>query len=349
MITFNAPINPLSFGNVSVAILREAYKANLDCCIFPIGGQVDLSTQNPDDRFNKWLENTIKESPRKHSRDNRVLKLWHINGSLESYGKEQELLTFHETDSIGNTEINILKNQKTVWVTSNYTKSVFEEAGLTNVKYIPLGFDTHNFKKLNKKYYDEGVTVVGFGGKLERRKNSLKVLKLLVDNFGNNPKFMIHAAITNPFFKKEDNEALIGQVLQGKKYSNLVILPFMPTNAQYNDFLNSCDIFLGMSGGEGRDLPVYQAASLGKKIVALNAHAYQDYLNHDNSWLVEPNGKTPAVDNVFFHQNSEYNIGNFYTWDDNEFLTKLNDAVKSPPKREFKFDTYKDTFNHLFV
>lgn len=346
-ITFNFAINNLSFGQTSIAILREAYKANLDCCIFPIGGQVDLSTQVPDENFNKWLAQTINDSPKKHSRDNRVFKLWHLNGSLESYGKEQELITFMESDSCSNTELNVLKNQKVVWVTSNYTKSVLEEAGLTNVKYLPLGFDTHNFKKLTKKYYDPGITVIGCAGKWERRKNSAKVLSLLLENYGNNPKFMIHAAMTNPFFKKEDNEALLNQVLQGRKYNNLVILPFLPTNQQYNDFLNSCDIFLGMSGGEGRDLPVYQAAALGKKIVALNAHAYQDYLNHNNSWLVEPNGKTPVIDNVFFHPNSEYNIGNFFTWNDKEFIQVLNSAIQSAPKQQFTSISYKETFNHL--
>jgi len=111
-ITFNVALNSLSFGQTSIALLREAYKASLDCCIFPIGQQVDISAQLQDEEFNKWLQHTIQSSPKKHSRDNRTIKLWHVNGSLESYGKEQELITFLETDQITDYELNTLKTRR---------------------------------------------------------------------------------------------------------------------------------------------------------------------------------------------------------------------------------------------
>jgi hypothetical protein len=348
MINFSVPINAVSFGQVSTAILREAYKANLECCIFPIGGQVDLSTQTPDERFNKWLENTIKESPKKCSRDNRTIKLWHIQSSLESFGKEQELLTFHETDQITDEEKNILKNQKIVWVTSKYTKSVFEEAGLTNVRYLPLGFDTHNFRKLNKKYYDPGITVIGVGGKFEeKRKAHTQTIRALLKNYGNNHKFMLHFAVFNVFLSKEQNDQVISYLTQGQKYTNVVWMPFIPTNAGYNDFLNSVDIWCATSVGEAYCLPTYQSAALGKKIVALNAHVYPDYLNNNNAWLFEPNGKQVCYDNMFFREGSPYSQGNFFSWRDEDFLAKLDEAIKSPMKEKFEFRTYKDVYEDL--
>lgn len=340
-------LGSVSFGQVSVAILREAYKARLDCCIFPIGGQVDLSTQVPDENFAKWLNQTIQESPRKHSRDNRIVKLWHIQNSLESYGKEQELITFHESDELHPTEVNILKNQKTVWVTSKYSKAVFEEHGLTNVKYLQLGLDTHNFKKLSKRYYDDGVTVICVAGKFEKRKAHEQTIRALLDTYGNNPKFMLHFAIWNVFFSKEDNERIVQQLTQGRKYTNVVWLPFMATNQQYNDFQNSASVWIGGSVGEAFCLPTYQAAALGKKVVALNAHVYPDYLNNDNAWLFEPNGKQRNVDGVFFRDGTEYNIGNFFTWDTKDFLAKLDEAIKAPPKKEFVPRTYKDVYDEL--
>lgn len=347
-ITFNFPINSVSFGQTSVAILREAYKINLDCCIFPIGGQVDLSTQVPDENFNKWLAQTINDSPKKHSRDNRVVKLWHLNGSLESYGKEQELITFAECDQLTETEINIAKNQKAVWVTSKYTKAVMEDAGLTNIKYLQLGFDTHNFKKLAKKYYDDGVTVIGVGGKLEeKRKAHTQTIRALLETYGNNPKFMLHFAVHNPFMDAENNEKAKHYLTQGKKYTNVVWMPFLPTNQQYNDFQNSVNIWCSTSNAEGFDLPCYQALSLGKKVVALNAHVYPDYLNNENAWLFEPNGKQLCYDNVFFHKGAPYNQGSFFTWDTKDFLAKLDEAIKSPPKKEFIPRTYKEVYQDL--
>ena len=39
----NAPINSLSFGNVSINILRSLYKKGADLCFFPIGDKTDVS------------------------------------------------------------------------------------------------------------------------------------------------------------------------------------------------------------------------------------------------------------------------------------------------------------------
>jgi hypothetical protein len=39
-LTVNAPINSLSFGNVSLNILRELYKKNTELTFFPIGDNV---------------------------------------------------------------------------------------------------------------------------------------------------------------------------------------------------------------------------------------------------------------------------------------------------------------------
>ena len=52
----NFPINSLSFGNVSIAITRELFKRGELPAIFPIGGQVDVSSQVPDAEFNQKLE-----------------------------------------------------------------------------------------------------------------------------------------------------------------------------------------------------------------------------------------------------------------------------------------------------
>ena len=349
-ITFNVALNSLSFGQTSIALLREAYNANLDCCIFPIGQQIDISAQVQDEGFNKWLQHTIQSSPKKHSRDNRIIKLWHINGSLESYGKEQELITFLETDQITDYELNTLKNQKTVWVTSRYTKKVMEDAGLNNIKYLQLGFDTHNFKKLNKRYYDSGITVIGLGGKFEdKRKAHGQTIRALLDNYGNNSKFMLHFAVTNPFFKQEDNEKIIQQLTQGKKYTNVVWVPLMATNQQYNDFQNSCDIWCATSNAEGYDLPAYQALSLGKKVVAVNAHVYPDYLNHENSFLFEASGKQTCYDGVFFHNGHPFNQGNFFSWKTEDFINKINEAISSANKPQITPRTYKEVFNELIA
>lgn len=352
MTSFNVPVNSVSFGACSIAILREVFKRNISPNVFLIG-QPDLSAQKPDEDFNRRLSAAVNDAQKNHSRADPVYRLWHIGGSLESYSNRgNRLITFMELDGLTPTEINILKNQEKVFVTSTYTQSVFDQFGIQST-YLPLGFDTHNFHALDKRPLIDGVTTFCLGGKLEKRKGHFKVLALWAKKYGNNMKYRLNCALHNPFLKPEQMQALINQALEGKHYANINWLPYMPTNAEYNSFLQSGQIYIAMSGGEGRGLPEYHATALGAWPVALNAHAYKDYLNADNAVLVNPNSKIPAADGVFFAPNGPFNVGNLFDFDGNEFIAACEEAEKRAAQGfnikglELQKLTYADTVDVL--
>lgn len=331
----NLVFNSLSFGQVSTAIAREIYRQGLAPCIFPIGGNVDISCQKLDQDFNAWLQAGINKAPKQHSRSNTSIRLWHINGLMESMSKEQVAVPFLETDTCSETEANILNQQKTVFVTSNFTRQVMEDAGVKNVKYLELGFDKDNFYDTKKTYLNPDITVFSLAGKLEAcRKGHEKIIKAWVKKYGNNRGYMLHAAIYNHFLKPEDNQAILNQIFEGKRYWNVNLLPYMQTNSEYNDFINSTGIMIGMSRGEGRDLPVFHAVGLGRHVVGLRAHAYLDYLNDGNATLVEPKSKIRAIDNIFFQDNPNWNTGNFYDWEEDDFLSACDVAVAKYQKNK---------------
>lgn len=349
---FNVPINSVSFGQVSIGILRELYKRNLSTNIFCIGTP-DLSTQRQDGEFNKWLSNILNSSQESYCRLTDVIRLWHLNGSLESYSKEgNSLITFFELDGLQPTEVNILKNQKEVYVTSTYTQNVFKMFGI-NSKYLPIGFDSHNFHMLEKRPQIDGITTFCLGGKLEKRKGHLKVLNLWAKKYGNNMKYRLNCAVHNPFMKPEHMSGLINQALEGKAYANINFLPYMGTNAEYNQFLQSGQIYIAMSGGEGRGLPEYHAAALGAWPVALKAHAYLDFFNDDNAVMVNPNSKIPASDGVFFAPSGPFNIGNIFDFSGDDFISGCEEAEKraaigiNTKGLELQKLTYKDTVDVL--
>lgn len=350
--SFNVPINQVSFGNVSIAILREVFNRGISTNVFPIG-PVDISTQKQDDQFNQKLSQAIESSFKNHSRNNTVYKLWHINGSLETYSKkDSRLITFFELDCLTPTEVNILREQDKVYVTSTFTQRVFQDYGIDSV-YLPLGFDSHNFHTLEKRPLQDNVTTFCLGGKLEKRKGHFKVLNLWAKKYGNNPKYRLNAAIHNPFLKPEDMNKLISHALEGKQYFNINLLPYMQSNAEYNAFLQSGQIYLAMSGGEGRGLPEFHATALGAWPVALNAHAYKDYLNKDNAILVNPSGKVPAFDGMFFPQTGPFNVGNLFDFNGDEFVAACEEAEKRASQGLNKNGmalqslTYKDTVDIL--
>lgn len=327
MFAVECPINTLSFGNVSYGILNEIRKRGLNPNIKLIGDKADVSNLKEGDEFIDWVDGLSKNFERKHDRNIPILKIWHISNSLSSLSKDQHLFTFYELDSPTRTEINILKNQKTVFVSSKYTKSVFESCGLSNVEYCPLGFDSDNFHEKSVRRPTAEV-IFGLVGKLEKRKAHHKVLRAWAKKYGNNKKYMLNCAIQNPFIDPQQQSAAIMNILENKRFFNINFLGFMPTNNLYNEFLNVNDIVIGMSHAEGFGLPEFHSLALGKHGVILNAHSYKDWANKENAALVEPGEKIDAYDGTFFQQGGEYNQGRYFDWDEDEFIAACEEAEK---------------------
>jgi glycosyltransferase involved in cell wall biosynthesis len=319
----NAPINALSFGNVSVNILRELFKKNIDLVFFPIGDKAEMDAYDKiDPDFVKYLQSATNDRYSKISKDIPSLKLWHIFGSETRYSKNQSLFTFHEVSEVTNIEKNLLKLQDNIFVSSNYTKNIFNLNGLDNVTHVPLGFD-NDFQITNKTYLQDKIHF-GILGKFENRKNTARIIKSWLKLFGNKPEYQLSCAITNPFLDKARFQNELLKVLEGKNYNNLNFVPYMQTNSEVNDYLNSIDIDLGgLSGSEGWNLPSFNATALGKWSVVINATAHKDWATKDNSILIEPSSLKDCYDDVFFKKGQSFNQGQFFDISDQE----MDDAI----------------------
>jgi glycosyltransferase involved in cell wall biosynthesis len=323
-IAVNVPINPTSLGQVGAAILRVLYDRELDPPLFPAGGSISLEPQKRCEEFESWVEECVKKAFL-HDRRNPCFKLWHLSGSLQSFSEKQILLTFHETDSLTKQEINVIKNNKTL-VTSEYTADVFRSHDL-EVEVIPLGFDSNNFEIINKKYFNDERIVFNLCGKFEKRKHHKKVIQAWAKKYGNNKDYYLQCATYNVFFSEKENEELFDWCLEGRNFFNIEFIPYMPENKGYNDFLNSGDIVIGMSGGEGWGLPEFQSCALGKHAVILNGHGYKSWANEINSVLVEPYGKIDSHDGKFFNHGEFFNQGEFLDWKEEDFIDGCERAV----------------------
>jgi len=345
----NAPISSLSFGNVSVNILRELFKKNIDLIFFPIGDKAEMEAYDkiePD--FVKYLQSATNDRYSKISKDIPSLKLWHIFGSETRYSKNQSLFTFHEVSEVTNIEKNLLSLQDRIFVSSNYTKNIFNLNGLDNVTHVPLGFD-NDFQITNKTYLQDKIHF-GILGKFENRKNTARIIKSWLKLFGNKPEYQLSCAITNPFLDKARFQNELLKVLEGKQYNNLNFVPYMQTNSEVNDYLNSIDIDLGgLSGAEGWNLPSFNATALGKWSVVINATAHKDWATKDNSILIEPSSLKDCYDDVFFKKGQSFNQGQFFDISDQEMdnaILKSLSYAKTPNPEGLKLQkqfTYEKT------
>lgn len=336
-IALNLPLNKVSLGQVSTLILRTIYEqevaglAKHEIFLFPIG-QIDFGSQKLDEKFQAWVNSKILNGLENYSRDIPVFKLWHLNGSLESVSRKQSLLTFYELDEPTKIELNIARNNNLLF-SSQYSCANFKAAGVDST-YLPLGFDSYNFKTIPKNPHSDGRIVFNLCGKFEKRKNHARVIKSWIKKFGGNPKVALQCAVFNPFMGRsqeevnKNNQQIIGNVLGGVKPFNVEFFPMMAENEVYNAFLNSADIILGMSGAEGFGLPEFQSIALGKHAVLLKAHSYLDWATDDMVTWVNPTGKTPAYDGVFFQKGQPFNQGNIYDFNDDEFIAACEAAIK---------------------
>ena len=343
------PINSVSFGQVSLSILYKLFgKQESEFSCFPLGSNMDFSSYSYPEEFQEWIVNIVKNSPISYSRNNPSFKLWHVNGARESLGRVSNLITFHETDRITDVEKNVLSNQDNVYVTSKYTKKVFEDAGLTNVSYWPLWQDSFHFKET--KIFKKKYLTFGLYGKLEKRKAHIKTIKAWIKAYGANGDYRLNCCINNPFlfkpnrkmspeetkvFTTESTKKYIQQELQKEGIDlpwNINFLNTEQKNDAYNRILNVADIVIGMSHCEGFDLPLFHSLALGKGAVVFNEHVHKDYCTENNAVLVEPNGKQiKAHDGVFFKEGSSYNQGFWPDWDEDEFI----EALKTSESKTF--------------
>lgn len=341
-------LNQLSFGQVGICILKEIFKRGLSPYIFPIAN-VDVRNYKLDQDFKEWLESCINKSVPTYKRNNPGFRLWHLQGSQQRISDKQILFTFHETDELTPAEVNIIKNNNKVLFSSKYSKNIAENFGCNNVGNLPLGFDSDSFKTLDKEYLKDRITF-GLGGKLEQRKNHYRILKLWADKFGNKNEYALNCAIFNPHLAAEAQENLISKALNGKRYWNINFLPFCENNEAYNDYLNSNNIFIGMSSCEGWGLPEFQSAALGKHVIILNVTGYKEWCNEENAVLVNPSGKIPIYDNIFFHSGAPFAQGNGFTFTNESFYEAIDKAIerfnKNPINESGLFLQKQYTYSH---
>lgn len=329
--SYHFPVNTVSFGQVSSGILREIKSRVSDSCInlFTIGTP-DLSSLTEDNDFKTWLNKSIDQAPNLHQRKTHLIKLWHLydhNYTLASYSDEQSVITFHELDSLTEREINIAKSIKNVYLTSQYSIDVFANHGI-QAKYLPLYFDHFHFVKTEKKYFDDDRITFNLVGKFEKRKNHKQIIQAWLKRFGNDNRYFLQCAIHNTFLKHEENNQIFASLLNGVRYSNINFLTFMAKNSQFNDFLNSGDIVIGGSGGEGWGLPEFHSVALGKYGVIMDSTGYKSWADDSNSILFQEGPKEEIYDDMFFRKGMPYNQGNYFSLDPDAFIDACEKAIE---------------------
>jgi len=328
-IIFDAPLSQLSFGNVAYNFLKEFYRLSaldpsLKISFFPVG-EINLSSfDKMDQDLKKWISSIIANRYSSLTKDAVSLKLWHINGAEKRLSPKQVLYTFYELDQPTVAENAIVGTQDAAIFSSSCSAVSFAPANIGKVYSVPLGFD-EDFFETKKTYMPDKITFL-LMGKFEKRKHTDKIVKMWAKYFGNNPKYQLNCSIINPFF----NQELMKRIVLGYRSLawNINVLPYVATNSEVNDIINSCNIDLsGLSGAEGWGLPAFNATCLGKWSVVLDATSHRDWADNKNSILVRPSSKIEAYDGTFFNKGGDFNQGFIYDFNEDEAIAAIQKAI----------------------
>lgn len=317
-ILVETPLNSLSLGNVGFNIIKELIGKGHDVGIWPTA-EVDLKAYKVSEELGQRIEAGINNRFNYLSKDVPVLKIWHLNGSENRKNEKQYLYTFYECNDPTSVEKLLCNAQSKTFFSSSYAADLFGSTA------IPLGLD-EEFKRTEKEYLN-GITHFGLMGKFENRKHTARIIQTWAKKYGNDPKYQLSCLVNNPFFKPEDMQNMINNTLQGQRYSNINFLPHLEKNEEVNEFINAIDIDLtGLSGAEGWNLPSFNATCLGKWSIVLNATSHKDWATKENCILVEPSGEIDSADGVFFAKGQPFNQGTFYTWDEDQVISAMEEA-----------------------
>lgn len=323
----DAPINPLSFGNVTVNLLRELHRRNADMGLWPIGGELDLSSYDISKEFLNYLNQSFNQRFDFLNKEFPSIKIWHINGSENRKNPKQFLYSFYESNQPTPVEVKLVFAQDSIAFSSSYAAESFKNFGV-DAHYIPLGVDAE-VKPTGDTYYGDKLTHFVLMGKFEKRKHTARIIKTWIKKYGNNPKYLLTCCVSNPFMSAEQLQGLINHTLEGKNYTNINFLPYLKTNSEVNELMNSADIDLtGLSGGEGWNLPAFNCTALGKWSIVLNATAHRDWATKENSILIEPTGEMDVEDGMFFLKHIPFNHGTFFTWNEDQVVAAMEEAEK---------------------
>jgi len=279
------PFNSLSYGIVSKNFHKELSK-DVDVFLHLMRG----SDTEQD------LSNYDKFAP--------CLKIWHANDLKTMIGKGEHVgFPIFELDKFTEEELHQINNIDRLVVATNWAKNVSINSGVNiPVDVVNLGVDTTIF---NHKPNDDlkeldGVKFFNFG-KWEIRKGHDALIKAFELAFRPDDKVYLLLNCHNPFIGN-GNLKWQNHYKSGKLGDKVFMFEKrLDTQEKVAEFINSCDFGVFPARAEGWNLSLLESLACGKYCIATNNTGHTEYLNANNSLLIETPNMEKAYDGVFFN------------------------------------------------
>lgn len=252
----------------------------------------------------KLLENTIVSDD--------AIKIYSMTvPSSVTHNGKKIAYTMMESSSLHKDYCSKLNLMDEIWVPSKFGKQLLQKSNIYPPVYVmPLGVDTDRYKP-DCGTINLGSSLRGFKflclAKYSHRKGFDILLKAYMEEFSGDEDISL-LLVTSPLevdAGRKGNEIILDDFNNikesvHKQESDLPHIGLYTKPVAEKDMpkvYNSCNAYICISRGEGFNMVYMEAGAVGLPVIASNVTAQTDYLNKDNSYLVEPEGYIEAKSN----------------------------------------------------
>jgi glycosyltransferase involved in cell wall biosynthesis len=184
-----------------------------------------------------------------------------------------------------------------IWVPSSFCRQALIDSGVkAHLSIIPYGIDRRRFKprRLERKQLLDDYFCFMSAGSLFEYKGFDVLIRAYYEEFSRSEQALLALKVrvypeASGYATREKMRRFIDSIkdkLKKEKYPLLYVFYDRIEEEEFPDFLNSCDAYVAPSRGEGFCLPILEAMSLGKTIIATGFGGQMDYLTGENAYLI---------------------------------------------------------------
>lgn len=314
-ISLICPINKLSYGYLSLNILKELSK-NHNVSLWPIGG--------------------IEYEPKYHS----LIKLCIANtGLFDVYAPAIRIFHQHsldlfpgrgkkigysvfELDTFSDVEKHHLSSCDELIVCSQWAKDVCINNGISiPIHIVNLGVDTNIFYP--KPMPNSDIIRFFNIAKYEKRKSHDIISNAFIDAFKDKKDVSLFYLGESQLYTPEENREWASKLTKDP-LNRIKCLNRLSSLENIADLINLCHCGVFPSRAEGWNMPLSETLACGRYAIATDVTAHSEYITADNSLVVKTNGLVTASDNKWFRNS----VGNWYDVDYSSLVNQFQAAYE---------------------
>lgn len=300
-LNFISPINGLSYGICGLNLLLELDKL-CDLSYFGIG-QIQVNTSKIDGEIVQKCLDRAKF----FDRNAKSVRLFH-QFSMDLFPSDFRVgFPIFELNKFNELERHHFNSLDKILVCTNWAKEILikeEISSCENISVVPLGVNRNVFQALEDvPKWD--VTRYLYPGKWEFRKFHDGFVDYFNDAFEATDNVELYMLSSNHFLTENEQKEWVDLYKNSMLGDKIKFVPYQQSPHQLNAIYNSVDCVISLSRAEGWNLPLLEALSCGKEVIATNYSGHTAFLNKENAKLVDIDELELAYDGKWFMGDSE--------------------------------------------